>query len=69
MQRDATSTPPSVRDAVRLRVADRPRLIPARWIGILATAAAVILINTLMTCLARFADPRVDPGARSLKAR
>jgi PAS domain S-box-containing protein len=44
MQRDATSTPPSVRDAVRLRVADRPRLIPARWIGILATAAAVILI-------------------------
>jgi two-component system cell cycle sensor histidine kinase/response regulator CckA len=44
MQRDAPSTPASVRDAVRLRVADRQRLIPARWIGLLATAAAVVLI-------------------------
>ena len=44
MQRDAPSTPPSVRDAASTRGADQARLIPARWIGILATAAAVILI-------------------------
>jgi two-component system, cell cycle sensor histidine kinase and response regulator CckA len=44
MQRDAPPTPQSVRDAVRSRVAGQPRLIPARWIGILATAAAVVLI-------------------------
>lgn len=44
MQRDAPSTPQAVRDAARSPADGQPRLVPARWIGPLATAAAVILI-------------------------
>ena len=57
MQRDAPSTPPSVRDAVRSRIADQPRVIPARWVGILATASAVVLI-----ILIRQVIPISSPG-------
>jgi PAS domain S-box-containing protein len=44
MQRDAPSTPQAVRDAIRSRADAQPRLVLTRWIGPMATAAAVVLI-------------------------
>lgn len=57
MQRDAPSTPPPVVDAVRGRQDVVPRVVPAPWIGPLATVAAVVLIILIRTAI-----PISSPG-------